>query len=154
MSHIRRFAFGTLAAVLVAALGFFTAPALSQWAAITTNSITQADTSRAITVDGGTAGVKVGSIAGGYAIKGIQQYTVTVTPAEVATIVCVVQSITVTGVAVGDNVIGANITPSGNAVGVGLFRVSAANTITGTYCNPTAGALTPAAGPYVFTVLR
>jgi hypothetical protein len=148
--------FAALVAVAALALvGYLAGPALSQWAAITTNSITQADTSRTITVDGGaTAGVQIGSVAGFYGIKGIQRYTVSLTPASVATIVCAAQNFTVTGVAVGDQIIGADITATGNSTSYTYSKVTAANTVSTTYCNPTAGALTPAAGPYIFTVMR
>lgn len=155
MKTFRSKCWALVAVAAVALVGYFASPAVSQWAAITTNSITQADTSRTITIDGGTtAGVQIGSIAGFYGMKGIQRYTVSLTPASVATIVCAGQVFTVTGVAVGDQIIGADITATGNSTGYVHSKVTAANQITTTYCNPTAGALTPAAGPYIFTVLR
>lgn len=75
------------------------------------------------------------------------------TPSEVNTIVAPVQTITVPGARVGDVVI---VTPPGQTAGVtiGSARVSAANTVAVQFVNPTAGALTPAAGVHKFTILR
>lgn len=75
------------------------------------------------------------------------------TPAEVATIVAPVQTVTVPGAKVGDSVI---VTPPGQTAGVtiGSARVSAANTVSVQFVNPTAGALTPAAGTHKFTIIR
>ena len=43
---------------------------------------------------------------------------------------------------------------TGNATGIGGFRVSAANTLAIQYINPTAGALTPGAGTYNILAFR
>lgn len=157
MKTLRKSVLLSFVVAAVAALGYFATPAISQWSLITTNTINAADTTRPIVVDGGSGsaqGVAIGSVAGSYPIKGIQRFTVSLTPASVATIVCAGQVFTVTGVAVGDQIIGADITATGNSTGYAHSKVTAANQITTTYCNPTAGALTPAAGPYIFTVLR
>lgn len=75
------------------------------------------------------------------------------TPVSVAAATCAEQTFTVTGVAVGDSV---DITPPSITAGVApvCARVSAANTVAITFCNPTAGALVPAAGVYRIRVTR
>lgn len=75
------------------------------------------------------------------------------TPVSVATITCAEQNFTVTGLAVGDAV---SVTPPTITAGVApvCARVSAANTLTVTFCNPTAGPLVPAAGVYQIQFTR
>jgi hypothetical protein len=75
------------------------------------------------------------------------------TPASVGAATCAEQNFTVTGLAVGDFV---DLTPPSITAGVApvCARVSAANTLTVTFCNPTAGALVPAAGVYRIQVTR
>ncbi len=82
----------------------------------------------------------------------VRRYSQTITPAEVATIVVAEQDFTVTGVAAGDVLIGMQAAATGNASGVIGGRVKAANTISISFTNPTAGALTPGAGTYEFLV--
>ncbi len=79
--------------------------------------------------------------------------TATLAPAEVATIVVAAQTLTLTGVEAGDNIICVS-TPITNSVAVVGTKVTAANTISMSFVNPTAGALTPTAGAYVFLVIK
>lgn len=75
------------------------------------------------------------------------------TPVSVAAATCAEQNFTVTGLLVGDFV---DVSPPGITAGVApvTARVSAANTLTVTFCNATAGALVPAAGTYRIQVTR
>jgi hypothetical protein len=75
------------------------------------------------------------------------------TPAEVATITAPAQTVTVPGVKTTDAVF---VNPPGQTAGVSLAsaRVSADNTVSLQFVNPTAGALTPTAGVHRFTVIR
>jgi len=84
-------------------------------------------------------------------VTGISVLKVSITPAEVATIVAPAQTFTVTGVKVGDAVM---VNPPAQAgdVGIANARVSAANTVSIQFVNPTEGALTPDAGEHIFTV--
>lgn len=66
-------------------------------------------------------------------------------PAIVNTIVCTEQSITVTGLAAGDLPIGETKPTINGAIALVRGRVSAANTWKATFCNPTAGNVTPTA---------
>lgn len=82
-------------------------------------------------------------------------FQVNLTPASVATIVCVEQALTVTGVLASDIlVIAANQVNAATNVLAVTGHVSAANTIQVGYCNPTAGALVPTPGTYNVVVLR
>jgi len=80
-------------------------------------------------------------------------YSQTLIPASVAAAVCAEQTFTVTGLATTDKVF-FNPVATGNATAAGQVRVSAADTLAVTYCNPTAGALTPAAGSANIVALR
>lgn len=82
-------------------------------------------------------------------------FQVSLTPASVATIVCVEQALTVTGVLAGDVLAYAanQVNAATNVLAV-TGHVSAANTIQLGYCNPTAGALVPTPGTYNILVLR
>lgn len=75
------------------------------------------------------------------------------TPVSVGAATCAEQNFTVTGLVVGDSV---DVSPPSITAGVApvCSRVSAANTLTITFCNPTAGALVPAAGIYRIKVVR
>lgn len=75
------------------------------------------------------------------------------TPVSVGAATCAEQNFTVPGLLVGDMV---DVTPPSITAGVApvCSRVSAANTLTVTFCNPTAGALVPAAGVYRIQVMR
>lgn len=81
----------------------------------------------------------------GTAVTQIRVYSPTITPASVAAVLCAEQTFTVTGLTTADKVF-YNPVATGNAASAGQVRVSAADTLAVTYCNPTAGALTPAAG--------
>jgi hypothetical protein len=79
--------------------------------------------------------------------------TQTLTPVAVGAATCAEQNFTVAGLQVGDFV---DITPPSITAGVApvCSRVSAANTLTVTFCNPTAGSLTPPSGTYRLQVMR
>lgn len=77
----------------------------------------------------------------------------TVTPTSVGAATVSVQTATVTGALAGDLVI-VNPAATGNATAVGAAYVSAANTVSIQYINPTAGSLTPGAGTYKFIIIR
>lgn len=86
-------------------------------------------------------------------VTGIVIYSQSLTPVAVATIVAAEQNFTVTGLTTADKVI-VNPFPTGNATALCSARVSAANTLTLSYVNPTAGSLTPAAGAYTIIAIR
>ena len=92
-------------------------------------------------------GITNGNAYGVYVIKA------TLTPVEVATIVAASQDFTVPGLLAGDMVV-VNPPVEAGAVSLASARVKSANTLTITFVNPTAGALTPTAGIYKITVLR
>lgn len=75
------------------------------------------------------------------------------TPVSVGAATCAEQNFTVPGLLAGDMV---DVTPPSITAGVApvCSRVSAANTLTVTFCNPTAGALVPASGIYRIQVMR
>lgn len=75
------------------------------------------------------------------------------TPSAVSTVTAPVQTVTVPGVKAGDFV---TVTPPGQTAGVtiGSCRVSADNTVSVQFVNPTAGSVTPAAGTHKFLVVR
>lgn len=79
--------------------------------------------------------------------------SLTLTPASVATIVAAKQTFTVAGLNVGDQVVHLS-NPIANAVALTAAEVSAANTLRLTFCNPTAGALTPTTGTYTFLLIK
>ena len=82
-----------------------------------------------------------------------EKISVTLTPVSVAAATCAEQSFAVTGLQVGDFV---DVSPPGITAGVSpvLARVSARNTLTVTFINPTAGALVPLAGVYNIQINR
>lgn len=83
----------------------------------------------------------------------IEKITATLTPVSVAAATCAEQSFTVPGLQVGDFV---DVSSPGitNGVSATSARVSALNTLTVTFVNPTAGALVPKAGVYLIQVNR
>jgi hypothetical protein len=87
------------------------------------------------------------------AISKIKKYSQTITPASVGAATVAEQTFTVTGLATTDTVI-VNPGAISNAVGVGGWRVSAANTLAVQFINPTAGALTPTAGTWTVIAIR
>lgn len=90
---------------------------------------------------------------GSSTVTALGRISQSLTPVSVATITCVEQTFTVTGLAVGDSV---TVSPPSITAGVApvCARVSAANTLAITFCNPTAGALVPAAGVYQISFTR
>lgn len=91
-----------------------------------------------------------GTVANG---RGGSLVALSLTPAEVAAATVAEQNVTVAGLTTSDLVFVGNYTP-GNATALAGARVSAANTLTLRFVNPTAGALTPGAGTYNFLVIR
>jgi hypothetical protein len=89
----------------------------------------------------------VGNIQGEYIVN------IALTPASVAAATIAEQSFTVTGLQLGDQVV-CSKPAMANAVGVLQARVSALNTLTVAYINPTAGALVPTAETYTLNVVR
>jgi hypothetical protein len=94
-----------------------------------------------------STGVTQGNTSGLYTV------VVDITPAEVATIVTVEQTFTVTGVKVGD---GVSVSPPGLTAGAAICsaRVSAADTVAIGFVNPTVAGVTPLTGDHVFTIYR
>ena len=90
---------------------------------------------------------------GGTVITGTVVYSQTLTPASVAAATSAEQTFTVTGLATNDKVFINQPVQANSAVPVGV-RVSAANTLAITFCNPTAGALVPSSGAFVITAIR
>lgn len=86
-------------------------------------------------------------------VRGEAVIAVSFTAAEVAAATAAEQTITVTGVAVGDMV---SVSPPANTkkTACASARVSATNTVALMFVNPTAGALTPDAGTYLIRVTR
>lgn len=75
------------------------------------------------------------------------------TPVQINAALCAEQNFTVAGLKTSDRVIVADYN-TGNATGLVGARVSAANTLTLRFVNPTAGNLTPGAGTYYFEIIR
>jgi len=86
-------------------------------------------------------------------IRAMARVSQSLTPVSVGAATCAEQNFTVAGLLVGDFV---DVTPPSITAGVAAAtaRVSAANTLTVTFVNPTAGALVPAAGVYQIQVTR
>lgn len=76
------------------------------------------------------------------------------TPASVAAATVAAQTLTVTGVSASDNFVKCIKTPITNATALVDAVQNGANSISARFVNPTAGALTPTAGTYVFLVGR
>lgn len=95
--------------------------------------------------------MSVGIIVGNTA--SISKVSVSWTPDAVDTITAPAQTVTVPGVKLGDAVF---VTPPGQTAGVAVCNayVSAVDTVSVQFVNPTAGSKTPAAGTYLFTVIR
>lgn len=79
--------------------------------------------------------------------------SVTWDPAAVATITTAEQNVTVQGLQVGDLVIWQKPTNTAGAMPVNA-RVSAANTLSVSFVNPTAGSVNPASEAWTFVILR
>jgi hypothetical protein len=84
---------------------------------------------------------------------GISVLKVSITPSAVSTIEAPAETFTVTGVEVGDAVI---VNPPSQTADIAIANayVSAADTVSIQFVNPTVGSLTPAAGEHIFTVIR
>lgn len=97
--------------------------------------------------------LRVGTNGGSSVITTMGHISQSLTPVSVATITCAEQAFTVPGLAVGDVV---TVSPPSITAGVApvCARVSAANTLQITFCNPTAGPLMPAAGVYQIFIAR
>lgn len=91
--------------------------------------------------------------AAGTPITQIEVYAPSLTPASVGAATVAEQTFTVTGLTTADKVI-VNGPALGNATGIAGARVSAADTLAVRFVNPTAGALTPAAGTYSVIAFR
>jgi hypothetical protein len=86
-------------------------------------------------------------------VKGIFLLQGTFDPASVATITTAEQTVTVTGVKVGDMVIAVKPTLTAG-VGVLQARVSAADTVAVQFVNPTAGSVDAASETWNFLIFR
>lgn len=87
----------------------------------------------------------------------IFEVSASLTPASVGAATSVEQTFNpaaFAGVRVGDSVILVSSVAPGTAVGPGAVRVTANGTIGVRYVNPSAGALVPTAGTYIFQVWR
>lgn len=93
------------------------------------------------------------SSTGSTVILAVGRIPMSLTPVLVGAATCAEQNFTVPGLRIGDFV---DVTPPGITAGVApcCARVSAANTLTVTFVNPTAGALVPAAGVYQIQLNR
>lgn len=99
-------------------------------------------------------GIAVGPNHLATAFKAIFILSASLTPSSVNTITTAEQTGTVAGLLAGDLVTIVDAPARTNSVMWGAARVSAANEISITYVNPTAGNLTPPAGTYKFLVFR
>jgi len=80
--------------------------------------------------------------------------TVTLTPVSVATITVAAQTFTgIPGVELNDIVIPVR-TPNITATAITSVQPTAQNTISVSFINPTAGALTPTSGAYTFLIIK
>ena len=81
--------------------------------------------------------------------------SVSLTPAEVATIVTAEQTFTVKGLVLGDVISGFHLDAAIDTVTAAVSaRVSAADTLAVIFVNATAGNVTPTAGTYKFILTR
>lgn len=83
-------------------------------------------------------------------------FNVTLTPASVATIVCAEQAFTLTGKPTFRSTDHVSVTGpgTGNASALVGARINSTGQLVLVFCNPTAGALTPAAGVHKVVVTR
>jgi hypothetical protein len=80
-------------------------------------------------------------------------YQVAMTPAQVAAATCAEQALTVTGADTADTFMVNPPTATTNAQVVAV-RVSAANVLALTFCNPSGGIIKPTVGTYRFLAIR
>jgi hypothetical protein len=93
------------------------------------------------------------TIGGGTAITKVVVYAPSLTPASVAANTSAEQDFTVSGLTTADTVTVNGPAPA-NATGIVNARVKSANTLSLTFVNPTAGALTPVSGTYMILAIR
>ena len=146
--------------VILGFVAYLATPAISQWAAITTNSISVADTSKPLTINGGTLGTKLGnSTTAGTAVTQLVRYSQTLNPtadtsnASIPYFTTFNQTFTVTGLALTDRVFVNGPAPTALCP-MSSWRVSAANTLQITYTKQTTATCTPATGIYDIWALR
>lgn len=87
-------------------------------------------------------------------VGSISLVSVSLTPTAVSTITAPAQTFTVPGLKLGDAIL--SVTPPGQTAGatIGSARVSAADTLSVQFVNPTAGSVTPTAGTHIIAVAR
>jgi hypothetical protein len=90
----------------------------------------------------------------GQPFDAIMTFVVAVTPASVGAAATAEQTVSVTGILSTDLVEVVQQPARTNSTAAVGARASAANQISVTYVNPTAGALTPPSGNYTFLVFR
>ena len=78
-------------------------------------------------------------------VQGLYLASLSLDPANVATITCAEQDFTVPGVRAGDMILSFNMETVTAGLGVAGYRVKAANTVSVTFVNPTAGGINAAA---------
>lgn len=83
----------------------------------------------------------------------VETYSEALTPSSVAANTTAEQTFTVNGLVTTD-IINGNKPTHQAGIGIGGYRVTAANTVGITYVNPTAGAITPTAETYTFMTVR
>lgn len=106
---------------------------------------------------GGNSSVQIGNgtfaVGGGTNLTNIKVYSQSLTPSSVNAATCSEQSFTVTGVTTSDKII-FNPPTQSTAAFPAYAYVSATNTVKIGFINPTAGALTPSSGTYLFIAIR
>ncbi len=93
----------------------------------------------------GTALLGALQLGGGTVIRKLKRYTPSLTPAAVAANTTAEQTFAVTGLTVGEVVIGINKPTAQAGLGIVGWRVSAANQLAITFSNNTAAPITPTA---------
>ncbi|HEY2392021.1 MAG TPA: hypothetical protein VGK22_12690 [Candidatus Angelobacter sp.] len=85
------------------------------------------------------------------------KFTNSITPSSVASQACTEQTFTVSGIALGDTILTVlqpSTTSPGTNIGIGSFRVTAANSAIISFCNVGKNNATPTAGTYTFALMR
>ena len=94
--------------------------------------------------------LKVGK-EGATELTGIQVYRSTIAPSQVSASSISAQTFTIAGLKTSDTV---EVNPGVNTIGVAGAYVSAADTLTVVFVNPTAGAITPASSTWQVIATR
>jgi len=94
--------------------------------------------------------LKLGKV-GATALRGIQVYRPTINPASVAGNSVSAQTFTVTGLEISDSV---EANPGINTIGIAGAYVSAKDTLTVVFINPTADAIDPASSEWIVQAIR